>query len=277
MDSDVGDAGVGVIDPHINPAGFSQALQNWGGSTGYEDAISQTFDPGSSRGSLTGSGLGYFVTPGAILQGFQGPGQWSNPSLGLSGFYKGGMGSSDLNALTGLNLASNYDFPTTSVGDYEGFVGFPPETGIFGGTLGPRMRKAAGKIVNVVKKYGKDFAKNLARFANPYTAAGMMVWDAFEAFKEGGAEGIKNAIGQTAMRRMFGKNLDVAGGIYGAISGDMTPGQALGRVALSRGMKMGINNLMKNIYGQWGMDGVRLAMPMIQTALQGKGKGPGGP
>ena len=140
------------------------------------------------------------------------------------------------------------------------------------------FRDKAGEVGELAKKYGWDFVKNALLF-NPQTRPVVLAIDAFKAFQEGGPGGIMGALGQTAMQKVFGKNLDVARGIYGAISGDMTPGQALGRVALSRGMKMGINNLMKNIYGQWGMDGVRLAMPMIQTALQGqgKGKGPGGP
>jgi len=249
------------IDPYINMSSVAGALQDPAGSFW-----------GSSTGS--GAGLGSFVTPGAISQGFQDPGQWSNSSLG--------MGSSDLNALTGLNLAPNYDFTTTSVEDYGDFVGSSPETGPFGGTWWPRIKAGIkNKLENFKdpKKrsdWFKRFFGNLLRF-HPQTRLPMLAADAFKAFQEGGAGGILGALGQMGMQKVFGKNLDVARGIFGAASGLMTSGQALGNVAMSRGMRAGIQGLMKNIYGQWGMNGVQIAMPLLQTALQGKGKGPGGP
>jgi len=289
------------IDPYINMSSVAGALQNPAGSFW-----------GSSTGS--GDGLGYFVTPGAISQGFQ------------------GMSSSDLNAFTGLNLASNYDFAMdpsrnfaaddyiTVYGQQPGgssrgltgsysifqnpsFGAFDPGSGIMGIPSGfnpggfswiqpekpepplTQWQRIKAAIKNKLENFKdpkkrsdwfKRFFGNLAR-VNPGTALPMAIYDIVQAIKGGGPGGILGALGQTAMRRMFGPNLDVARGIYGAVSGDMTPGQALGRVALSRGMRAGIQGLMKNIYGQWSMDGVRLAMPMIQTALQGKGKGPGGP
>ena len=108
---------------------------------------------------------------------------------------------------------------------------------------------------------------------NPSTRIGMMVIDLAKAINKGGREGILGALGQTAMQKIFGKNLDVARGIFGAASGQMTPGQALGGVAMGRGMQMGMNNLMKNIYKQYGMRGVQIAMPIVKTLMQGPGKG----
>jgi hypothetical protein len=138
------------------------------------------------------------------------------------------------------------------------------------------FRDKAGEIGEAIKEHGWDFVKNALLF-NPQTRPVVLAIDAFKAFQEGGPGGIMGALGQTAMQKVFGPNLDVAKGIYGAASGRMTPGQALGSVAISRGMRAGIQGLMKNIYGQWGMNGVRLAMPLLQTALQARGQGPGGP
>ena len=101
----------------------------------------------------------------------------------------------------------------------------------------------------------------------------MRVVDLAKAIKQGGGQGILGALGQMGMQRLFGRNTDVARGIFGAASGQMTPGQALGGVAMGRGMQMGMNNLMKNIYKQYGMRGVQIAMPIVKTLMQGPGKG----
>jgi len=128
------------------------------------------------------------------------------------------------------------------------------------------------------RAWAKRFFGNILRM-NPATRSMMMVVDLAKAIKEGGGQGILGALGQMGMQRLFGRNTDVARGIFGAASGQMTPGQALGGVAMGRGMQMGMNNLMKNIYKQYGMRGVQIAMPLMETILkgQGQGKGPGGP
>ena len=124
------------------------------------------------------------------------------------------------------------------------------------------------------RSWFKRLMGNLLRM-NPATGPAMGIYDLAKAIKQGGGQGILGALGQKGMQKIFGKNLDVARGIFGAASGQMTPGQALGGVAMGRGMKTGMNNLMKNIYKKYGMSGVKTAMPIMKTLMQGQGPGKG--
>jgi hypothetical protein len=137
--------------------------------------------------------------------------------------------------------------------------------------------KLLGRLQNIKdpekrQAWFKRLMGNILRL-NPATGPAMGVYDLVKMIKEGGQEGVMGALGQMGMQKVFGPNLDVAQGIFGAASGRMTPGHAFGGVAMNRGMRAGIQGLMKNIYKQYGMRGVQIAMPLVKTALQGPGKG----
>ena len=138
------------------------------------------------------------------------------------------------------------------------------------------FRDKAGKIGELVQKYGWDVVKNALLF-NPQTRPFVLAWEMKEAFQEGGGGGLGEFFGKMGMQKLFGKNLDVAGGIYGVASGNMTLGEGLGKIVLGRGMKAGIRELVGVVHGQWGMNGVRVLLPMLKTGLQARGQGPGGP
>ena len=212
-----------------------------------------------------------------------------NPAAGKMPdmFGPGGVGF-DPDQFSGIgNYATSFRVPSGNIMDPLGFVA-PTETQTKEKQKDERSwreKRIAGdtpfldRLRNIKDKdkrraWAKRFFGNVLRF-NPATRSMMMVYDLAKAIKEGGREGIMGALGQTAMQKIFGKNLDVAGGIFGAASGQMTPGQAFGKVAMSRGMKMGVNNLFKNIYKQWGMPGVKTAMPIVKTLMQGQGPGKG--
>jgi hypothetical protein len=200
-------------------------------------------------------------------------------------FGPGGVGF-DIDQFSGIgNYATSFGLPSGNVMDPLGFVG-PTETQTKEKQKDERSwreKRIAGenpfldRLKNIKdpakrRAWAKRFFGNILRM-HPATRTMMMAIDLGKAIKQGGGQGILGALGQTAMQRLFGKNLDVARGIFGAASGQMTPGQALGGVAMNRGMRIGVNNLMKNIYKQYGMSGVKAAMPIVKTLMQGPGKG----
>ena len=287
MDSDTGDephiiSNIGLLQPSLGTSGVD-------------------YGPGVDY-AATPSSFSFSMDPVGAFAGAQGVVRPQTTPSGVPILYAQNRdlgGSPNLSNLWGPGFGmdfSNFGQGITNVGAMNYGAGFspgaswlqpkkpepPPETGPLGGTLGPRIKAAIkNKLENFKdpkkrQAWFKRFFGNLLRF-HPQTRLPTLAIDAFKAFQEGGAGGIMGALGQMGMQKVFGKNLDVAQGIFGVASGGMTPGQALGRVTMSRGMRAGIQGLMKNIYGQFGMRGVQIAMPLLQTALQARGKGPGGP
>ena len=253
--------------------------------TGGGGGMGEAFDPLSDFAGAQGIFNRPQTTSGGTPITYGIGGQGGSPSF----FGPGGAGfGMDFNDFSGIgNYATSFMLPSGNVMDPLGFVA-PTETKEKEEQKDERSwreKRAAGenpfleRLKNIKdpakrRAWAKRFFGNLLRF-NPATRSMMMVYDLAKAIKEGGREGIMGALGQTAMQKIFGKNLDVASGIFGAASGEMTAGQALGGVAMGRGMEMGVNNLMKNIYKKWGLRGVQIAMPMIETILKGQGQGPG--
>ena len=101
----------------------------------------------------------------------------------------------------------------------------------------------------------------------------MLANDLVKAVKGGGSQGILGALTNMGMQRVFGKNLDVARGVLGTATGRYTPAQALGRVGMNRGMRAGMQGLMKAAYKQGGMPAVRTVGSLMQTLMQ---RPPGG-
>jgi hypothetical protein len=137
--------------------------------------------------------------------------------------------------------------------------------------------KMLGRLQNIKDKdkrraWFKRLIGNLARI-NPTTAPFMLANDLVKAVKGGGSQGILGALTNMGMQRVFGKNLDVARGVLGTATGRYTPAQALGRVGMNRGMRAGMDSLMKAAYKQGGMPAVRTVGSLMQTLMQ---RPPGG-
>jgi len=251
--------------------------------TGGGGGMGEAFDPLSDFAGAQGIFNRPQTTSGGTPITYGIGGQGGSPSF----FGPGGAGfGMDFNDFSGIgNYATSFMLPSGNVMDPLGFVA-PTETKEKEEEKDERSwreKRAAGEnpFLDRLKNI-KDPAKRRAWFKglignmlrmNPSTRIGMMVIDLAKAINKGGREGILGALGQMGMQKIFGKNLDVARGIFGAASGQMTPGQALGGVAMGRGMQMGMNSLMKNIYKQYGMRGVQIAMPIVKTLMQGPGKG----
>ena len=133
----------------------------------------------------------------------------------------------------------------------------PPQTGIFGGTLGPK-----------IKQFVKMFGLNAAMSAFPQLRAAMMVGK----FIKGLQTNPKGLLTSLALSRL-GPNADIAKGILSTLRGTSTPGQAFGNVLKNRGMRAGMQNLMKAAYKEGGMPAVHTVNSLMRTLMQRPGGG----
>ena len=133
----------------------------------------------------------------------------------------------------------------------------PPQTGIFGGTLGPK-----------IKQFAKVFGLNAAMAMFPQLKAIMMVRNLVKGFQQNP----KGLLTSLALSRL-GPNADIGRGIFSTLTGSSTPGQAFGDVLKNRGMRAGMQGLMKAAYKQGGVPAVQLTNTLMKTLMQ-KGGGP---
>ena len=133
----------------------------------------------------------------------------------------------------------------------------PPQTGIFGGTLGPK-----------IKQFVKMFGLNAAMSAFPALRAAMMVGRIIKGLQTDP----KGLLTSFALSRL-GPNADIAKGILSTLRGTSTPGQAFGNVLKNRGMRAGMQNLMKAAYKEGGMPAVHTVNSLMRTLMQRPGGG----
>jgi len=133
----------------------------------------------------------------------------------------------------------------------------PPQTGIFGGTLGPK-----------IKQFAKVFGLNAAMAMFPQLKAAMMVRNLVKGLQQDP----KGLLTSLALSRL-GPNADIGRGIFSTLTGSSTPGQAFGDVLKNRGMRAGMQGLMKAAHKQGGMPAVQLTNTLMKTLMQ---KGGGG-
>jgi len=146
------------------------------------------------------------------------------------------------------------------------------ETGIFGGTIGPKFKKFFGKLASIHPatrnaKFAYDFIRGLRNAKDPKSfVGGVMKRLAF-----GKALG---GLGISGMQRQ------ALGSLSNVARGKQTWQQGIGSLATSAAFRSAAPSLMKSAYKQGGMNGVYAAMAalqMAQKAAQGRiAKGPGG-
>jgi len=154
-----------------------------------------------------------------------------------------------------------------------------PATGIFGGTLGPKLKNSLpGKIITGALKI------------NPGTRGLMMGISLLRGLKnaENPAQFLKQGFTRMALSKALGgKGLGLSGmqrqGLGSLINmarGKQTMRQGLGSLATSAAFRSAAPSLMKSAYKSGGMNGVYAAMAALQMAQRGIqqriAKGPGG-
>jgi len=154
-----------------------------------------------------------------------------------------------------------------------------PATGIFGGTLGPKLKNSLpGKIITGALKI------------NPGTRGLMMGISLLRGLKnaENPAEFLRQGFTRMALSRALGgKGLGLSGmqrqGVGSLINmarGKQTLGQSIKSLGTSAAFRSAAPNLMKSAYKSGGMNGVYAAMAALQMAQRGIqqriAKGPGG-
>jgi len=147
-----------------------------------------------------------------------------------------------------------------------------PETGIFGGTIGPKFKKFFGKLASIHPatrnaKFAYDFIRGLRNAKDPKSfVGGVMKRLAF-----GKALG---GLGISGMQRQ------ALGSLSNVARGKQTWQQGIGSLATSAAFRSAAPSLMKSAYKSGGMNGVYAAMAALQMAqrgVQGRiAKGPGG-
>jgi len=147
-----------------------------------------------------------------------------------------------------------------------------PETGIFGGTIGPKFKKFFGKLASIHPatrnaKFAYDFISGLRNAKDPKSFVGGVM----KRLALGKALG---GLGVSGMQRQG------LGSLVNMARGRQTLGQGLGSLATSAAFRSAAPSLMKSAYKSGGMNGVYAAMAalqMAQRAAQGRiAKGPGG-
>ena len=154
-----------------------------------------------------------------------------------------------------------------------------PATGIFGGTLGPKLKNSLpGRIITGALRI------------NPGTKGLMMGISLLRGLKnaENPAQFLKQSFTKMALSKALGgKGLGLSGmqrqglgSLVNMARGKQTLGQGLGSLATSAAFRSAAPSLMKSAYKQGGMNGVYAAMAALQMAqrgVQGRiAKGPGG-
>ena len=147
-----------------------------------------------------------------------------------------------------------------------------PETGIFGGTIGPKFKKFFGKLASIHPatrnaKFAYDFIRGLRNAKDPQSfVGGVMKRLAF-----GKALG---GLGLSGMQRQG------VGSLINMAKGKQTLGQGIGSLATSAAFRSAAPSLMKSAYKSGGMNGVYAAMAALQMAQRAAqeriARGPGG-
>ena len=149
-----------------------------------------------------------------------------------------------------------------------------PETGIFGGTIGPKFKKFFSKLASIHPatrnaKFAYDFIRGLRNAKDPKSFVGGMM-KRLALGKVLGGKGL----GLSGMQRQG------LGSLVNMARGKQTMRQGLGSLATSAAFRSAAPSLMKSAYKSGGMNGVYAAMAalqMAQRAAQGRiAKGPGG-
>lgn len=183
---------------------------------------------------------------------------WDAPKGGFEWRDLGGIGD-PINFSNKLDVHWS-DMPTKEEREQQAqqtLPASPPQTGIFGGTLGPK-----------IKQFAKVFGLNAAMAMFPQLRAAMMVRNLVKGLQQDP----KGLLTSLALSRL-GPNADIGRGIFSTLTGSSTPGQAFGDVLKNRGMQAGMQGLMKAAYKQGGMPAVQLTNTLMKTLMQ---KGGGG-
>jgi len=173
--------------------------------------------------------------------------------------------------------SSSFTDPSGITPTMPSFTG--PATGIFGGTLGPKLKNSLpGRIITGALRI------------NPGTKGLMMGISLLRGLKnaENPAQFLKQSFTKMALSKALGgKGLGLSGmqrqglgSLVNMARGKQTLGQGLGSLATSAAFRSAAPSLMKSAYKSGGMNGVYAAMAalqMAQRAAQGRiAKGPGG-
>jgi hypothetical protein len=102
----------------------------------------------------------------------------------------------------------------------------------------------------------------------PQLRAAMMVRNLVKGFQQDP----KGLLTSLALSRL-GPNADIGRGILSTLTGSSTPGQAFGNVLKNRGMRAGMQGLMKAAYKQGGMPAVQTVNALVKTLMQRPGGG----
>jgi hypothetical protein len=181
---------------------------------------------------------------------------WEAPASGFEWRDLGGIGD-PIRVSNKLDVHWT-DMPTKEEREQQAQLpASPPQTGIFGGTLGPK-----------IKQFAKVFGLNAAMAMFPQLKAIMMVRNLVKGFQQNP----KGLLTSLALSRL-GPNADIGRGIFSTLTGSSTPGQAFGDVLKNRGMRAGMQGLMKAAYKQGGVPAVQLTNTLMKTLMQ-KGGGP---
>ena len=168
-----------------------------------------------------------------------------DPSSYVNSYYNDPIGTID------LGIAPEDDVPTETA---------PAETGRFGGTFGPKLKKFLKKLAEVHPvTAGPMFAFNMIK--------GLKNSDDPKAFMQGMLQklALRKMMGNFGMSPMQRSGL---GSLIGVAQGRQNMAQGLGSFATNAAFSQMMPNILKQAHRAGGMNGVYAAMAALQMARQ---------